>query len=371
MTPGLLARMRLLRARALGRSAGAARTRVRSASTALAVWVFLTVAATVGMTSAVETVKPEWRDPEFGHRLARLHQTRRESPDRPLMLVLGSSRTQNAFHPAEMGFPDTAGSPRVFNFGQSGATALKVLLTLARVLDAGIRPSAVVIEVMPVWLAVDGPAEDQFRHVVPRLSAADLRHLAPYCADPESLRTRWLSARVAPWYTQRAVLMSHWFPRWLSWHERVDGQWVTMDPDGFVPFLYADPPTEFRSMATARARREYAGMFDGFRAGEMSVRALRDTVARCRAEGIAVAIAVPPVSPTFRGWFRPEVWAGGDANVRDLARELGVEVFPAQDLLDADFADGHHLLPGGAARYSRWLADTHLEPWLVRRGVTQ
>ncbi len=369
MTPGLLARVRFSRALSPGRSA--AQSRVRSARTALAVGFFLTLAATVGMTSAVETVKPEWRDPEFGHRLTRLQQARRESPDRPLVLVLGSSRAQNAFHPAAMGFLDAPESPRAFNFGQSAATALKVLLTLARVMDAGIRPSAVVIEVLPVWLAADGPAEDQFQLYVPRLSAADLRRLAPYCTNPELLRTRWLAARVAPWYTQRVVLMSHWFPRWLAWSARADGQWETMDPDGFVPFPFADPSAEFRSMATARARREYRGAFDGFRVGGMSARALRDTVARCRAEGIPVAFAIPPVSSMFRGWFRPAVWAGGDAIVRDLAREMGVEVFPAPNFPDADFADGHHLLPGGAQRYSRWLADTHLKHWLVRQGVTQ
>ena len=31
----------------------------------------------------------------------------------------------------------------------------------------------------------------------------------------------------------------------------------------------------------------------------------------------------------FRGWFRPQAWAAGDAHVRELARELGVELFPA------------------------------------------
>jgi hypothetical protein len=331
--------------------------------------LLLALAAMVGMTTAVETAKPEWRDPEFGHRLARLRQARRESPDRPLVLMLGTSRTQYAICPAAM-FPDEAGSPRAFNFGQSASPALKVLLTLLRVLDAGIRPSAVVVEVLPVWLAADGPAEQQFRDVEPRLSAADLRHLARYCEDPGALRGRWAAARVAPWHAQRAVLMSHWLPRWLSWRERVDPQWHAMDPDGFVPFPFDPPAPAFRAEATAHARREYGRAFDGFRAGETSLRALRDLVGRCRAEGIPVAFAVPPVSPMFRGWFRSGVWAGGESRVRELSRELGVALFPAFDgLAESQFADGHHLLPGAARRYSRWLADTHLRPWLAREGV--
>ena len=45
---------------------------------------------------------------------------------------------------------------------------------------------------------------------------------------------------------------------------------------------------------------------------------------------------------------------------------MGVRVFPAPEHLDeADFMDGYHLLPAGAAKYSRWLADNHLKPWLA------
>jgi hypothetical protein len=368
--PGLLKRVRLFRARP-SRAAAPGRSRARTRGRAeLACGLLAALAATVGMSAAVETVRPEWRDPEFGHRLRRLEQVRRESPGRPLVLVLGTSRTQNAIHPAAMGFADEPGSPRAFNFGQSASPALKVLLTLERVLDAGVRPSAVVVEALPVWLVADGPAEKQFAETVTRLSAADLRHLASYCDDPAALRAKWLAARVAPWHEQRVVLMSHWLARWLPGRERLDFQWNATDADGFTPFPYEEPRPDIREAATEHARREYAGAFEWFRPGAVSVRALRDLVARCRAEGIPVAFAVPPVSPAFRGWFRPDVWAAADAELRSLARELGVELFPAFDgFAEEDFADGHHLLRGGAERYSRWLADTHLKPWLARQGV--
>ena len=140
-----------------------ARSRRRAAREAIAFGSALIFIAMVGMTAAVETVKPEWRDPEFGHRLVRLRELESESPDRPLVLILGTSRTQNAFDPSAMGFADEPGAPRVFNFGQSAAPPLKVLLTLLRILDEGIRPSAVIVEVLPMWLGADGSAEDQLR----------------------------------------------------------------------------------------------------------------------------------------------------------------------------------------------------------------
>ena len=65
-----------------------------------------------------------WRDPEFGHRLP-ASRTRTRIADRPLVLILGTSRAQNAFDPSAMGFGDEPGVPRAFNYGQSAAPPLK------------------------------------------------------------------------------------------------------------------------------------------------------------------------------------------------------------------------------------------------------
>jgi hypothetical protein len=319
------------------------------------------------MSGALETVKPEWRDPEYGHRLVRLMQLQRRSPDRPLVLALGTSRSQNAIDPSAMGFPDQSDSPLVFNFGQSGSAPLKVLLTLERLLDEGIRPRAVVVEVLPVWLAADGPAERLFRDVEPRLSAGDLRRLAPYCAEATALERKWLAARIAPWSAHRVVLMSHWLPRWLPWGERIDPQWQGMEPDGFVPYPSQFSSPEFRAAAAAHARREHGGCFAGYAFGASSLQVIRDLVNRCREERIDVLFVEPPVSPMFRDWFAPGVWESGDAHLRAFAAELGVELVPPLDgLEESHFIDGHHLLREGAATYSRRLADRHLKPWLER-----
>jgi hypothetical protein len=318
------------------------------------------------MAIALETVMPEWRDPEFGHRLVLLRRAERQSPGRPLVVVLGTSRTQNAIYPGAMGFPDVPGTPRVFNFGQSGASPLKQLLALQRLLDEGVKPAAVVVELFPANLAPAGSAEAQFAGWELRLSAADLGHLAPYRA--EALRPAWLKARANPWHAQRQVLMNHWLPKWQPWPERFDHQWSALDADGFLPV--GEMPAQTRARAWGRAREEYAGAFTAFSAAGVSVRAVRELVALCRAEGIAVAFFVPPVSPAFRESFAPGVFSQGEAAVANLARLLGVAVFPAlRDLGEEAFLDGHHLLCSGAERYSRWLAENHLRRWLAECGM--
>lgn len=367
MIPVLLAKVRL--SWGPDRARPKAGSRNRSARAGVLAGVVFGLAAMLGMSTALETVKPEWRDPEYGHRLILLRRHQCESPDRPLVLAFGTSRTQNAIAPSAMGFPAEPGSPLVFNFGQSGSPPLKILLTLLRLLDDGIRPGAVIVEVLPVWLAADGPAERMLRDGEPRLSSGDLRRLAPYCTDRVALERKWLTARLAPWSAQRVVLMSHWLPRWLKWGERIDPQWEGMQADGFVPYPDQFASPAFRELATAHAKREHAAVSAGHAFGESSLRALRDLVKRCHDERIPVLFVEPPVSPMFRGWFRPGVWESGKERLRAFAGELGVElVSPFAGLEESDYIDGHHMLRSGAEKYSRWLADTHLRTWLADRG---
>jgi hypothetical protein len=341
--------------------------RRQSARMSLGCGLFSILSAMIGLSITLETGKPEWLDPEFGHRLARIRDIQKENPRHSLVIALGTSRTQNAIQPSSMGFLDEAGAIRMFNFGQSGASPLKILMTLMRLLDTGIKPAAILVEVLPVWLTMDGPAEEQFRDKASQLSRVDLQRLAPYCNDPDDLQSQWLAARAAPWYSQRISLMSHWLPQWMPWQVRINSQWQRMETDGFVPFLYTVPTPEFRTEATAKTQMQYAGSFGGFRVTEMSKRALRDLVERCRAEDIPIAFFIPPVAPTFRGWFEPAAWLSGESDLRVLCMELNVDLFPSSEqVTDDDFADGHHMLRMSAERYSRWLAETHIRAWYSR-----
>jgi len=60
------------------------------------------VAANVAFVVLADAFAPEVYDPQYGARLARLKAARAEHPDRPLLVVLGSSRTCQLFRPEQM-----------------------------------------------------------------------------------------------------------------------------------------------------------------------------------------------------------------------------------------------------------------------------
>lgn len=310
-----------------------------------------------GMAVAVETVKPEWRDPEYGHRLKQVKALRAAHPLRPLVIAVGSSRTQMAFSPAAMELPDAPGSPLVYSFGQAGAGPLQMLLTVLRLFDDGVKPDYLLLEFFPAALVADGPAERQFAAVVPRLSLADVRRLEPYCDSPVSLRREWLANRSATWHANRLTLMSHWQSSWLPWQQRVSFQWEQMDGFGFTPYPHEAVP---QSQRDANFATQYAAALADWHLGRTSERAFNDVLDRCRADGIPVAFYLTPESPRFRLWYS-EATRVRLAAYRD---SLGVPVFDSTDgFAEVEFADGHHMLRSGAVRFSRRLAQEHLRRW--------
>jgi hypothetical protein len=360
---------------------GAVRHRRREAKRAVLVGVVSFVLATLALVVVVDTVAEQWRDPEYAYRLRDLRGWQEESPDRPLVIALGNSRLQMGLSPAAMGFADQAGSPVVYNLGIRGARILGSWLALQRVLDAGVRPAAVLVQVSAWDLAGQGPAERELRPWLGRFSAADLRRLAPYTHDSGTLRRAWIAARINPWWSFRVHVIRDVLPDYLPTppvETVVGGRCVScfpfdypppMDRFGFGPVPYeAVSPDYYREVHELTTKTFRKALHGQVGVGTVNTRALRDLVSRCRREGIAVAFLWAPESPMFQAKYTREGWEAMLAFERSAAEEFGVEIFPAPDglLTDDEFADAVHLLPKGAIKYSRWLADSHLKPWLAR-----
>ncbi len=322
------------------------------------------VAANLALAVTVETALPQLRDPEYGYRLARVREQVRAHPDRPLVVIVGTSRTQNAIDPDAMGLPDRPGSPLVFNFGISGAIPVRERLVLSRLLDDGVRPAAVVVELFPATLPIHGPADYLFLDSAAKLTAGDTRRLSPYLADPEALRRRWARERLNTWSSQQPVIASHLVPNWQPWRMRIDHEWESLTAAGFSPYCGGEVDSK-RAERRALMHTEHSHFLRGKPVSELSDRCYRDLVADCRTRGIPVAFLTLPESPAVRAWYTPEAHAALWGYVHTLGAELGCPVFstPANYTED-EFADGIHMLPSAARRLSRELAERHIKPWL-------
>jgi len=321
------------------------------------------------MNFVIDTARPEWRDPEYGQRLAQIRQLQAESPHRPMILFVGSSRVQMGILPEAMAFEDKPDSPLPYNLGYRGAQPPAIALQVLRLIDAGHKPAAVVVEYCPaVMLSWGGP------HSLPkvwpnRLSVADLTRLRQLGANGDSTpftswtRPVWANAAV-PWSNYRLTLLNYWLPELVPLE-----QLKNMDPErierfGFRGSPHQNPTPEQRTASMKISQQSYKRLFTRTVSNQASHEAMVALVNRCRAEGIPIAFMHAPESATFRSWFSPESIAAGNSIADYLRREMGVPVFPAPDHLEEnDFADGYHLMRHGAEKYSRWLADTHIKPW--------
>ncbi len=336
---------------------------------------------TVGLTAALEDVRPEWRDPEFGFRLQQLKEWKQKTPERPLVLALGSSRMQFDLSPAAMDFSDEPDEPLVYNLGYRGSRPNLAALNLVRVLDAGIRPRCVLIEFSPIAYAHIGMTQgnmftDDLRTWPSRFSLRDVGRmweLDESPSDDRGVSMRWLAGYATPWSTQRLVLLSRWLPNWLPQIKTVPVNVHAQPSDryGFAPAIAITITDENRRLKLLGVQAGYnhvADMLAKFGRIPPLSPITGVLVRRCRAEGIPVAFVWLPESPNIQGWF-PQFQAIGETYAAKLTRDYGVALFPAPHQPEEDFRDGVHLLPSGAQRYSRWLADTHLKPWLVGQGL--
>ena len=102
--------------------------------------VAIVVLLQLGLNIVIDTVKPEWRDPEYGHRMKDVRRQATAKPTRPVVVVLGSSRSQMGFNPLAMNLDDgTSNPPIIYNCSQAGCGPVYELLNFQRLLSDGAR----------------------------------------------------------------------------------------------------------------------------------------------------------------------------------------------------------------------------------------
>jgi hypothetical protein len=317
----------------------------RRAAIAVLVAAGLFAAGQFGFGTAADS-DARLRDPAFADKLAKLD---RLNCDRPTLMI-GSSRTLLGFH-AER-FEQATGTP-AFNFGTPATGPITHLVYLNRLLDRGITPHLLLLEVLPPMLADGdgGPIEQTFLSGE-RLTGGEVATVEGFGFRADAVRPKWRESVYAPWYSLRCQVVGRLAPSWLPWNHRYDWGRKT-DPHGWATPPRTSVTDDERAEHVAKARAEYADTLAGLNPDGRPLGALKRIVTTCRERGIPVVLVLMPEATTFRGMYP----AGLDKRIEAELQPLGVPLIDARGWLDdTDFYDGHHPFTGGAERFTDELA---------------
>jgi len=307
-----------------------------------------------GVFYAVVAQWPQIRDPEHGFKLARLREQLVAKPDRPLVLLLGSSRSGVGLDPQQFG-ADRAGNPPplVFNFALSGAGPIRHLMLLRTLLDEGVRPQRLLLELHPLFLNQGGGTlREECRIDVHRLDRVAMETLADYSLAPDATRHRWWEGRLLVAHGNRHEVLDWLLPRLCARFPQYK-IFRQINSWGWLAFPGRAKNEEARRKLVERAHLEYRDSFPNFAVTSEPDRALRALLNLCREQGIGVTMYIMPEGSEFRGWYP----AGARQEVAEylgrLQREYGFGLHDLTDSMpDESFADSHHLLPEVVAMFS-------------------
>jgi hypothetical protein len=329
--------------------------RLRRSGRAVLLWALLLYAlAQPALRAVIGRWPPTLYQTAIRAKWGQLRELTAAAPDRPLLLMLGSSRTEAAFMAGLLdGQPGPGGRPwRAYNFGVPTVGALREGLQLREMLDAGIRPRLLLVEYLPPLLNQPqrGLTAEENWADAPWLSATQLGRLWPYFAAPRRQGHQWLLGQLAAGYAFRGEIQSLLSPAGTVTRPiyTVHDAWGWRLPERITPQLLATVRQVARNMYPESLRR--------FRLGAGPSRAMRDLLELCRREQVPVVLVLTPESTTFRRWYSP---AGRDEPRRlleELRAEYRVPVIDATEWLpDSAFTDGHHVMPGGAWAFTNRL----------------
>lgn len=337
--------------------------RTRQARSALLVGLVCFVLGQLALLVAMQRWCPELRDLEFGWKIVRLRQRLKEEPAKPVVLMLGSSRTAHGFQATRFDHAMAKHGTDVvsFNLGVSNAGPVRENLALRLALQNAKRPALLILELFPTMFNESGPGRYTEGLEALILSARDVACLPDYYAQADQIYRDWLQFQWVPGYSYRFQVLGRLSKRWLP-TDRFDlpDYLRRMDSSGWSrprPHISAPPPAQ-RAQVIQRWYDRYAKAFLDYRIGSKPRRALTDMLALCRRENIPVLLVLMPEASEFRSWYTPDVEASLQEMLADVKRDFHVDHVDARAwIADAGMWDIHHLLIPGAGQFTDRLAD--------------
>ena len=318
-----------------------------------ALWFLAAQLACIGL---LEWRQPEFYDPKYGCRVRQLRARLAGKPQRLLLVVLGSSRSEQGFRPSLLPSRWPGGERAVvYNLARGGTSPLMNLITLRRLLGDGIHPDWVLLEIFPPSLV-----EDETGLTLAKTTLRDFPVLLQY---PVSWKTYayYLRDRALLWPQYRSGFLARLAPAWLSSGARWDRLWDSRGGE-WRAIGRSIAPWECRRLV-ADAHRRYFHKLQDFRIAPEADRATRALLELCQENHIRVLLFLMPEASEFRHWYSSAAQGGLRDYLAVLRRKYGTPLIDSRDWVpDEDFWDGHHLLRHGAVTFMQRFGDQVLQP---------
>jgi hypothetical protein len=323
----------------------------------------------VGLRVVIDFWQPRLRDPTFEIKYQQFQKALSRCADRRSVSVcmFGSSVTGRAFNGkyvekllAESGF-----TPAVaYNMSDHAAGPLTHLVYLRRLLERGVHPDAVLIEIFPFVFNNPKEPADIVHFPLYRLDERDLAVVQRYSSEPD-LRRRWWTERLIPCYCHRFPLVHNLCLALVPSREQVP-MWREYDDHGWCESTPLEP--EALQQNLQRVRAQFEERFRAFKPGKATLQAFEECLALLRQEPILAAVVMMPQGPTMRSLYCPDGVRELKEKVTTLCRRYQTDFLDAYTWLDEEmFLDSFHPNTVGAKLFSDRLAKECLEPLLNRR----
>jgi hypothetical protein len=342
------------------------------------VWAALFFAGVqLAVSLALNTWRPELRDPAFGLRLHMLQKRRAEEPNAPLVLVFGSSRALHGLAPAFLADSWSGPQPRplIFNFSMSGSGSVRELMTFRRLRASGIKPDWLLLETWPVQWPEAGAFAERLLVVEDELRWTDLAVLSRYLPGKLDFFARALKGNLVPLVSYRSrllhagarLLLPLKLDRSLT---KEDNDWTCTDGTGWLPYRKIPKDLDSQRREVAKGLLVAAPLLNPLRISPDSDRALRELLDECRAAGVKTALFLMPEHRACRGWYTAQTQAVVCRYLGQVSAQYGCPVIDARTWApDEHFADFCHMKPQGAEPFSERFGRDVLRPWLEGKSL--
>lgn len=306
-------------------------------------------------------VIPDFWDTQYSLKPELLEKRISENPGHPLWLILGSSRVEDGLRPALLEpYMKKENGPLIFNFGLSGSDLFREYICLRRILEDGVKPQRVGIEILDTLLHHGSALVLNDPRGFVRARKDELTLFASFSTDPKHMTKCWWQSRLDPTYEYgMAVPGATRTVRLLP----VPAVWPLFEPHpydawGWYPGVSRSHDEEGYRRALEATKKQFNSWFETYDVAPSSDLVLRMILDLCKKSGIDVFLLRMPESVDYQAFYPHEADVLADAYLHRIEKEYNARFINARSWVDPEgFSDGQHLDHEGAVKFTLRLGE--------------